>query len=71
MTNSDYLTADIPNNNSSVTYINFSYEYLLALEEISDVCHGSKMFSLQAIERKPHFLIFVFIPSFWINEKSY
>jgi hypothetical protein len=55
MTNSDYLTTDIPNNNSSVTHINFSYEYLLALEEISDVCYGSKMLSLKALERKPPF----------------
>jgi len=51
MTNSDYLTADTPNNNSCVAHVNFSYEYLSALEEISDVCYTSKTFSLTAIEK--------------------
>jgi hypothetical protein len=55
MTNSDYLTADISNNNSYVTQINFSWEYILVLEEINDVCYGSKMLSLKAFERKPPF----------------
>ena len=51
MTNSDYLTAHTPNNNSCVTHVSFSYECLLALEKISDVCYTSKMFSLMAIEK--------------------
>ena len=51
----DYLTADTSNNNSSVTHVNFSYECLLALEEISDVCYKSKMLSLKAVEIKPPF----------------
>ena len=51
MTNSDYLTACTPNNNSCVTHVNFSCEYLLALEEIREVCYTSKMFPLMAIEK--------------------
>jgi len=52
MTNSDYLTPILPII-TPVTRLNFSYEYLLALEELSDVCHTSKMLSLKAIEKKP------------------